>query len=720
MAFRPATPEEVNAALPTGFRPATTDEVELASKKFEPHFKPPTETTVPRARTSGPSMVVGHQPGVTTRMLQRFLGTDVDDPMELERLGAVAVGAISGAKAGASAGAMLGPLGAAAGGAVGGVAGASAGSAVPELTLEFMESLGVLPSGAREERALSDEEMRRVMAGEALLEATFFGAATGTRAAGRFAGRRLGGVTKESERLAEAAAKEGINLPPSVVGESGVGKMIVNVLGRFPFMGTAARRAAEESGEALKTSITGLPDRIGPLISESALGQSIFEDSKHLFKEVSGGFGRQYDELFLEARRVGVYVEPKSTREAADAVVQSIVERSPAQQVGMGMRAVPAAAGRYVREFVSAEMDGLTTQSLAQMDELIAKVDQAISSSPKEIRRSVAKLLSPIKGAAKADVVQNMSGEGADAISQRLAALDADFSRTMAYLFETSTAKRMGSVRRQGLKAVVKPSEEATRVPVDRLAGIILDTNSPQAIDELSRLVSPETFRKVGSRVLSDALNRAITTTDNGATMIKPEAFAKALGLSSRPTAKGEAIERLLKDTGLSRKHLEDMTEIMRRMSSAPTPNVSTFIARRATIGGTRSLVRGMLPFLAIGGGTAAGGGAGSIVGGLTFLLGGRALVKTVSDPTNARALAKVLDKETGRVQRRVNTLVLLRSGISAMEELSSDSEGAETPAETSKRASGALSETGKRLYDFGQEMFRQLDERDQNKAVKN
>lgn len=712
MALRPATPEEAQAAM-GGLRPATPEELEdFRSRTLTPQFK--TFTTQPTQRAEGPTVVMSREPGLTERVVSRFLGTDVDDPLEMERIGSVAVGAIGGAKAGGSAGAVLGPVGAAAGAVIGGVSGAAAGAAVPEQTLEFMEFMGLLPSGAREERGLSDEDMRRVMTGEALLETAFFGLAGAGRATARLAGRRLAGVTKESTRLAEAAAKEGIDLPPSVVGESGVGKMIVNVLGRFPVLGTSARRAADAAEIALREATEAMPDRIAPLVSQSSLGQRIFKDFESLFRETADAFSARYDDLFLQARRAGVTVVPVNAREAASGVLRSITENTPKLQEGV---AGGGQALKYVREFLNENIVKLADdQSLAQMDEVIAKIDEAVTAAPQEIRGRVHKLLAPVKGAAKADVLQNMQGEGSREISEQLARLDSDFSETMAFMFETSTAKRIEQVRARGIKGVVRPSERATQVPVDRLANIVIDTNSPQAIDELSRMVSPDTFRQVGARVLSDALERAMTVTDKGTTVLRPETFSRVLGLGEKASAKGEATARLLKDTDLTIDHLRQMAEVMRRMSNAPVPNVSTFIARRAGIGGFKSVVRGMLPFLAISGGASAV----NPVAGLFFVLGGRAMVKVVSDPANARALSKVLGSEVARVQKRAAALVLLRSGISALEEQGSiGEEGTETPAEAATRTKqqaaddvkGITTEAGRKLFQFGQELFKAISE---------
>ncbi len=678
----------------------------VPSRRFQRVFQ---TTTTDNTRSQEPSFMVDDEPGLITRSIERLFGTDVDDPLALERLGAVAVGSIVGAKAGASAGLPLGPAGAAAGGAIGGVAGAAAGATLPEGTLEAMEMFGLLPSGVREERGLSEGELRRVVAGEALLEAEFFGAATATRLLSRAFGRSASGLTKETDEIAERAAQQGIDLAPFQLGKRPLGSGIVNVLGRFPIFGSFARKTSLAAERAFLDVMEDAPERIAPLVSDNEIARNAYREFKHLYDETSEFFSNSYDALFLEAKRLGISVAPKDASEAVSATVKRITESAPSKTVRKTkgnavtsfetveevVKGSPAHAGQYARDFLETEMRGLTDQSLGQMDELLTKVDQAVASAPKEIRKQVFQLLVPVKGALKSDVLRHMKGEGAEDMADQLARLDADFSETMLRLFEHSTAKRVSRVRRQGMKSMVRQSEEATQFPIDRLAEVLVDLKSPQAIDELSRMVSPETFGKVGAATLAKAIERSVTVDTAGNTLLRPDRFAEMLGLGAKPTAKGEAVERLLRGTGMTRESLEALHQTMRVLKDSKIPSVSTFIARRAGIGGFKAVTRGMLPFVA----TAGLGVAGSLVHALAILGGVKSLVASVSDPRNARALSKVMDKELPTVLKRASYLQLLRGAVTAM----GQDDPSRHPADV---AVGEWDEAQKRVFDFGQEMF--------------
>ena len=621
-------------------------------------------------------------PGVIKRLVSRFMGSDVDDPLEFERLGTIAAFGAGGAKVGATAGSALGPAGTAAGGVAGGVAGATAGAVAPEATLNVMELFGI--EGARNE-SLSDEELKRVAEGEALLELATAGTAGGVRLAGRTAGRALTGVTKEGEKVAEDASKLGVELTPLQVGTRDLGKTVVNVMGRFPFIGTAAKRSAQTTDEQVKRILDEMPERVGPLLSGSGLGFRIFDDANNLVKEVSKNFGEQYDDLFLRASKSGVEVVPRQTGEVIDGVLDNIKKNTP---TSAGAITTPAKASNIAKRFIENNLSELDNMSLGQADELLSKVDQAIASAPSSIKKQVAQKLNPVKGAIKADILNNMTGEGSEQIGKELAELDGEFSNTMSTLFETATAKKFQSVKRQGLRGVDASSENATRVAVDKLSKIVTDLDSPQSIEELRRLVPKETFNQVAARSLSDAYSSALRETANGATELRPDKLERVFGLSGKSTSRKEAWAELLKDSGYSQKNIETLVETTKKIHDAPVPNISTFIARRATIGGVKSVVNGAIPFLAFtSGGAASGGGLGALLGGLTFLGGSRMLVNVMSNPTSARALKNVIEDETNLVQSRQSFVRMARVGINGMEEAGN------ITAEQAKELSTAASE---------------------------
>lgn len=669
MPLREATPDEIKQVEGGQLREATPEE----------------------ARTLG--LPEEEKPGFVTRIIQRALGTDVDDPMELERLGAVMAGAIGGSMIGARtpvapgpAGLLVNPL---TGTAVGGLIGVAAGSVFPEATLEAMEFLGVIDPGARDERGLSEEDLKKVVAGEALLEVATLGAASGIRLGGRFVGQKLTGLTKADMAFAREASNAGIDMAPFQLGARGLGRGIINTLGRFTFLGSKARRVSEAADEVFRGMMEGVPERVAPILGAHEVGQHLWRDARHTVVHASEQLSREYDDLFLRAREAGVSYRMSNTNEAASGVLQTIERRRPNELVEVPIRGqesvfaeVPteaAEAAEIAKKFINrGGYDRLGTQSLDQADELLLKLDQRINKiKNKKIRAEVEKLLAPISGAVKTDVNTNGLGEAAGRIGQELTELDTRYSNTWAYLLETSAAERFTTVQKGGLRTRVAPSQRQTRVPVDKLMQTVLDLDSPQVMDELSRLVPPETFAEMTSLKLGELFQNSMVEVKSGATkFLGAGQLGRNLGVTGgRANAtRRAAVSTMLERSGspLTMDDLGVIVKAAQKISDTPIPNWSTFLARRATIGGAQSLLRGAVPILALTGGSGAVGVAtgSGIIGGLAFFLGSKGLVGAVSNPANARFFHEVLDREAPAIAKRAAFLRITRAGAQSLTEL--------------------------------------------------
>ncbi len=687
MAVREATPEERAAFLgqgavqqAQGIREATADEAQAF-----------------RQQEASPTPQLDQEkPGLLDRVVQRFLGTDVDDPLQLERTGTTLAGAIGGSISGAKLGAMIGartpptgplinPITGAAGGSL---LGAIGGAVAPEAAMEFGEFLGLVPEGTREAKGLSNEELQRVVEGEALLEVMTLGTAGALRGAGRAVGRKLAGVTKEGERIADEASQQGIRLAPFQLGESGLGRGIVNVMGRFPVIGSNARKVSEASEEAIRMVAEGASERIAPILASNELGTKIWDNVQALSKEVGNRFEDEYSELFRFANQQGVQYGTRNTKEAATGILNTIAKRTPTK----GTEQVPglivdasgkpltettkvikgkaAEAGKIVRKFLIDEgYTKLPNQSLAQADELIKKIDQRIAKTDKELRREVGKLLSPLRGAVKTDIATQGVGKTAQQVGDQMAHVDAVFAKTMSDLFETSAAARLGSVQKGGIRSVDAPSKRATRMSPDQLVGLFSNMKSPEVMQQLGRLVPKGTFKEFTASQLSNLIGKSMNTGISGATKLDADALAKQLGVGAKTSddlGRQGAVQSMLKQakSPLTYHELESITKAAQQISNTPVPDWSTFIARRGTIGGAGAVLRGILPATAVGAGAVGAGGA---LGGLLFMGGSKALVDAVSNPLNARAWKEVLSEEASAINKRAAWLRITQKTISGM-----------------------------------------------------
>jgi hypothetical protein len=625
------------------------------------------------------------EPGIWDKISGRFLGNDIEeDPQEWTRLGTTVAGGIAGGllgvKAGTAAGAATGPLAPAAiptlgtaGGLLGGAGGALLGAIAPEMFMEAGEEVGIFEEGMRERAGLSPEELRTVAEGEALLDLATGGGFIVLRTGGRLSARAFTGLSTE---LAERAARQGIDLVPVQVGNRIIGRGFVTVFGRFPLLGGGAiRRTAGKAEVQMQKVALGLADRVGPVVDGSELGRKIFGDATELVKSVNKMFGDKYRAIFAQADEFGVHVVPKETLAKADEILAKLAAETPAQLVGEG---TPGPALKNVMDFIEEAVlplreaiEGGTVyanQSLKQMDGLIGKIDQQIATLEPGQKRFALSLLKQLRQAAQADVIGNIRGLNAAEVSRGLKELDTEFSHTMSELFETATAKRFGSVKRQGLRGVAQ--DAATRTPVDQLARIVVNVNSPQAMDEVSRLVGPDTMRAVAAHTIDDAMQMAMKT-DGFVGQLNIDVFAKRLGLDGTNAAKKKTIASLLEKSGseLTIQDLDDIVAAGKLLAGFDLPNVSSFIARRGAIGGLQSIINGVVPGMALlGGGAGAAAYSGSsVLGAITFIGGSHLFARVISNPLSARALHKVFDKEATKVIRRTAMARVLTEGLNEM-----------------------------------------------------
>jgi hypothetical protein len=614
-------------------------------------------------------------------VVARFLGTDVDDPLELPRLGSIIAGSIGGAMLGSRtpplpppAGFIVNPV---TGALALGAAGAFLGAVAPETTLELAETFGVVEPGTRERVGLSPEELRTVAEGEVLLDLATGGGLAAVRLLGRGATRVFAGIGRAERELAERAAKQDIHLMPVQVGNRTISRGFVAVMGRFPLIGPRFRQAGQAAEEAAERALRDLPERIGPLVGWSTISERIFRDAHLLLTRVNNIFDARYTALFARADDLGVWALPRETLGKADEILAKLQSEVPAGltkeiKLGPALSRVQAFIMDTILPMRDVVLAGVAVakQNLRQMDGLITKIDEEIASLEPGQRRFARSLLLQLRQAAKLDVLTNLYGTNAGEIARGLKELDTEFSHTMSSIFETSTAKRFQSVERRGLRGVA--FEKTTRTPVDQLARIVVKLDSPQAIDELTRLVSPETFKRITAKVFDDSVLDAMRTVGSDAHQFDPEKWARALGLDRPGSDRYKVIARMIEKSGspLTITDLDDLLAATRAIAGMEIPNVSSFIARRATIGGIQAIINGMIPGLAIAGGArVAGNFGGTLVGMAVFLGGGRLVSAILARPESARALKAVLNREATNLVRRKATIQAIRFGLASLKD---------------------------------------------------
>ena len=478
---------------------------------------------------------------------------------------------------------------------------------------------------------------------------------------------KAAGVTPEDRALADAAARLGVDLPTFVAASGRLGPGAINVLGRFPFIGGETRQWTQKAVDSWLDITAEIPGRVGNVLSSSELSKKIYKSSKVFAKGVSKYFDRRYSQLYAEATAKNVYYRPQNTLQVGKQIVDEIKKRAATKADGTpgGMTLAMESA----IELIENNFSDLGNQSLRSMDTLMGVMDGKAEHIAKSLGRSgdareFQKLISPLRGALKMDVVKNGIGSEAPAIGQKLADLDTKFSATMREYLETATAKRIESVSKGGLRA---PLEEATRTSIDRLAQTVVKMDEPAALADLKKIVAPKVWKEISAHYLGQAFEQSIKRTANGQ-VLSVDSLRDFLGITGRgivPSNRAASAKILLEGAGYTPGDIKTLMGAAEALSMRKMPNASDFMMRRATLGGARSLMSGALPFAMLaGGGTGAvvGGPAGAAIGSLMFFYSAKGVVKALSNPMNVRSFKTILDQEASLQAKRAAYIGMIRT----------------------------------------------------------
>lgn len=665
--------------------PATEDEIEGLSKPGTQQGEVVTGFVAPatEAELKGIIPFVKQEPTIKQKIVGRFMGSDVDDPLEFTRASGTVVGGFTGGMLGSRVPRMPGPVGLVINPVTGSVAfgliGTIVGAASPELAMEAGEAIGFLPSGTRAKTGLTNEELRTVLEGEALLELATLGGLSALRLTGRTFTQLIAGVGRAEKELARQSAQHGIALLPIQVGERTLARGYVAVMGRFPLFAGPIRRHGFAAERAAQEAFEGAIDRIGPIRGWNEISEAIYKDANKLLANVNRMFSKAYDDIWRQADILEVKAVPKATVDKANEIVDKVTSDAlrvfddegnlVAGEVGPVLEKVRDFITRKVLPMAGETEQGgriLVKQDYRQMDALLTQIDQELATFEPGQKRFAFALLNQLRQSVQLDMLQNVTAPNvSDAlhIAQRLRATDQNFSFVMSELFETSAATRFASVKKRGLRAV--GAEKATRTPVDQLANVVVKMDSPQMVDELARIVSPETMEQITAKTIRRAFVKAF---DNK--QLNLEYFSRQLGLKDIDSARAQALQRMLRhsNSDLTVEHLQELLAAGRAIAGSEIPDISAFIARRLTIGGLQSGIGALLVSFSLAGGAAKWGGQ-TLFQALAVLGGGRMISTALADPKNSRFIIDVLDKEATQLVRRNATLKILRAGIAKMRE---------------------------------------------------
>tara|TARA_Y100000588_G_C14182818_1_gene894460 strand:- start:42 stop:1616 length:1575 start_codon:yes stop_codon:yes gene_type:complete len=476
-----------------------------------------------------------------------------------------------------------------------------------------------------------------------------------------------------------------------------------SVFGRFPIIASKFKRTGIAAERQIQNILQNVPGRVGQVLASTDLGTKIFKDGRKLIIDAGERFDKQYNELWKRADAANITVSPNELKQRASVVLSQIHKITPPRlekvtrevdrgfpgigQAVLGPRIqtetitkkVRGSAGKLNDElarFIEQEINTLPNNiTLRQMDGLFAKIDEYIAlMDPKQRSTTtgkavVAKLLQ-IRNQGTKDWVNSVDGPNpvaAQEIAKQIRSVDAEYDAFMRNIFESATGQNFATVRKGGLRG--KPMVEPTQVPVDKFWNTIgpLIRNSPQAVRELREIVTPETFQSIAAKYLDDIFEEASNIAPEGVKMedarlgFDPGTMRRKLGLDRPNTAQAQVTQEILKrSSGLTVEELDTVLSAATAMRNVEIPDVSTFVARRAVLGGFRSI---MTSFGVIAAPTLA---VGPSLGIITAIVGLKGVMRLLADPRSARAWKTVIRRDATDAQVNNAVSKLIRVSVNA------------------------------------------------------
>lgn len=553
----------------------------------------------------------------------------------------------AGGTLGSALGIPAGPIGIVGGGALG----AAGGDAL----FNIIESAKNIFSGKEKAEVTSEGVIEAfkspIQAGTSDLVATLGLGVAGKalRGVSPLLGKFVGVAKEEAKELAQLANKLGVPLGAINVSASEAIKGFAKVAGVFPFIGTPVRQAQKTAQILLDESLDRTLNNVAPTASLQEVGIDLTKAAQNRFKAFRRLSGSLYDDFLKKAENASIPdIFPTTNLKAAATNVKTLQE-----------------AGEIVldegRKFGRVESDAITSfieDSIKLPERLTAQQIRGLQSSLQEMMSKAAadgfdvsrgiKLKKALELDFNNPQVDLLNfKEGKDLVSSLTNANK--FFADNIKAFQTATTKKFGRIE----KNIFKPKFfSAGSKEADEAFSVIFNAKSPQALNNLRAIVGPKPFKRAVRKHLDTAIEKSVLeAAEEGAPRIfDPLRLEKELGLA---TPEGRRVlEAMLKDTPLKIKDFDDFNRVAKAVGSVEIPDVSTFIKRRAILGGGK----------AVAGSFVAGLGLTSPLRTIAIMVAARKGLRLLSDPAKLKSLTTALDSTLPEKLQRSAVLRLIRN----------------------------------------------------------
>lgn len=489
------------------------------------------------------------------------------------------------------------------------------------------------------DKFLDPEALREYILGEmgvdlatsAGVSAAFRGASLAGRAAFDF----LTGVTGDAKKTVMDIAREfGVKLPQVSASEN-VASGYNKIIGRFPFVGTPAKVEGAKRLEEVARSAQRLFKRYAPIASIPEVSEYLSTAAREKYEAFHKEAGRLYDNYRDLARQEGDIIPVDPIDQSVENALAKM-DRLLSSQSGEPRRAVRDEYAKVIDAFTDVldETAGKDMISVDTMDALVEMLEGSLRQMKVEGKGS-GTLFSAITDVVSGLEQAERSIRAGSPAAQALKDADTFYAKFMS-TFETPVGRQFTREEPGAFRARSRMTREQARPKFnqDELYNMVFSTKSADAQRTLRDIVGQDAYKEAVASHVEQALQSAIK--DN---KVDTQGLRQALGFTS-DQRKSNALGAALEAAGVDKQRLNLYLDMLDRLGPVELQDVSTFIARRAALGGMGSALRSFGVGSAVVGGSAAGGAP--VLAGMAATLGIRWLTKQMNEPLIEKELRRL------------------------------------------------------------------------------
>ena len=438
-------------------------------------------------------------------------------------------------------------------------------------------------------------------------------------------------VSKEVKELYDAGKRIGVNVYPLDISGK-IGRGYSKVVGVFPIVGSPIRRAAETRGRQISNVKNEVLNDLAPNATLSELGVDMFNAAKNTNQEFRNVASSLYNVFYKQSAKINKpFIPSEKIRKESQKAIDDFLKNRP---ISVTTKIVQGKNIPLIKSVDKSSLKGLRNRQFklqvkkpigANINKAYEQYIKGLSNledfvtpaQVKQIKKDLAEFSKGITGKDGGGVFKlsqiaeatelslrdfnkynlsafgtnpNVSKESLKNLVNELKNADKFYANGIK-VFQRSTAQ-------QFLKAdkniFYKGFDKPGSVESDELFKYVIKTGSPSAIKDLRILIGGDNFAKVSRKVIDNAFTSAAVRGDALKGLVfNPNILEEELGLIGRKQS--DILENITKGTSLNKQKLKDLILVSKYHSQMEVPDVSSFIQRRALLGGVKSVAGGAL-----------------------------------------------------------------------------------------------------------------------------